>query len=346
MRDVLVTGGAGFFGGVLKRRLLAEGFRCVNLDLVPDADRHENLESVQGDLRDQDLLSSLFSTHRFETVFHCAAMLAHGSMDETLLWTSNVDGTRNIAEACRQFDVPTLVFTSTNCLWGSNLGHAVREDEPPNPIEIYGRSKLAAEQVLSKYYSNSLNVITLRCPTIIDSGRLGLLAILFEFIQDGKKVWVVGGGANRYQFIYAQDLASACLLARNHPSSETFHIGSDDVKPLRAVYDAVIAEAGSKSRVASLPKAPAIAAMKLAHKLGVSPLGPYHYQMIAEDFLFDTAKIKAALGWKPTLTNEQMLVRAYQYYAAQREEIHARTNVSAHSKATEMGVIRLLKWIS
>ena len=107
---------------------------------------------------------------------------------------------------------------------------------------------------------------------------------------------MVGGGANRYQFIYAQDLATACILAMNYPHSDTFHIGSDDVKPLRAVYDAVITEAKSKSRVASLPKGPAIAAMKLAHKLGISPLGPDHYHMIAEDFLFDTTKIKAKLG--------------------------------------------------
>ena len=289
--------------------------------------------------------SKTFAHHKFAAVFHCAAMLAHGAMDENLLWSSNVDGTRNIAEACRTFGVPTLVFTSTNCLWASNLGHAIAEDEKPEPIEIYGRSKLAAEEVLAEY-RDALNVIILRCPTIIDSGRLGLLAILFEFIQDGKKVWVVGGGANRYQFIYAQDLATACLLAMNYPHSDTFHIGSDDVNSLRAVYDAVIQEAKSSSRVASLPKGPAIAAMKLAHRLGISPLGPYHYQMIAEDFLFDTRKIKGRLGWRPTLTNEQMLVRAYQYYAAQRDEIHARRDVSAHSKPASMGVIRLLKWIS
>jgi len=345
MSNVLITGGSGFFGGVLKRRLLAEGFRCVNIDLVADGDRHDELESIQGDLRDRDLLARVFSTHRFAAVFHCAAMLAHGAMDENLLWTSNVDGTRNIAEACRDHGVPKLVFTSTNCLWASNVGHAITEEEKPEPIEIYGKSKLAAEAVLAEF-RDCLNVIILRCPTIIDSGRLGLLAILFEFIQDGKKVWVVGGGANRYQFIYAQDLAAACILALEYPRSEIFHIGSDDVKPLRAVYDAVIEEAKSKSRVASLPKGPAIAAMKLAHQLGISPLGPYHYQMIAEDFLFDTAKIKAKLGWMPTLTNEEMLVRAYRYYASQREEIHARTDVSAHSKPASMGVIRLLKWIS
>src|SRR5271170_2756550 len=253
MPEVLITGGSGFFGGVLKRRLLAEGLRCVNIDLVPDTDYHENLESIQGDLREKALLAEVFAKHKFAAVFHCAAMLAHGAMDETLLWTSNVDGTRNIAEACRSFGVPTLVFTSTNCLWGSNLGHAVAEDEPPQPIEIYGRSKLAAEEALAEF-RDALNVIILRCPTIIDSGRLGLLAILFEFIQDGKKVWVVGGGANRYQFIFAQDLATACLLAMNCPHSDTFHIGSDDVKSLRAVYDAVICEAKSNSRVASMPK--------------------------------------------------------------------------------------------
>jgi UDP-glucose 4-epimerase len=345
MQELLITGGSGFFGGVLKRRLLAEGFRCVNIDLVPDGDHHENLESIQGDLRDKDLLDRIFATHKFVAVFHIAAMLAHGAMDETLLWTSNVDGTRNIAEACKTHRVPTLVFTSTNCLWASNVGHAIAEDEKPAPIEIYGRSKLAAEEVLAEY-CEAMNVVILRCPTIIDEGRLGLLAILFEFIQDGKKVWVVGGGANRYQFIYAQDLVEACLLAMKYPQSDIFHIGSDDVKSLRAVYDAVIAEAHSGSRVASLPKGPTIAAMKVAHRLGISPLGPYHYQMIAEDFLFDTAKIKTSLGWRPTLTNEQMLVRAYRYYAAQRDEIHARTEVSAHSKPASMGVIRLLKWIS
>jgi hypothetical protein len=86
--------------------------------------------------------------------------------------------------------------------------------------------------------------------------------------------------------------------------------------------------------------------MKAAHKLGVSPLGPYHYRMIAESFVFDTTRIKRELGWRPTLTNEQMMLRAFEYYRRNREAIHERTDVSAHSKAAPMGVIRLLKWIS
>lgn len=347
-KEVLVSGASGFFGGVLKRRLLAEGFAVTNIDLVRDEDSHADLTSIQGDIRDAELLARTFAEHTFDAVFHCAAMLAHDVKDDDLLWTSNVDGTRLVAEAALAAGVTKVVNISSNCLWGENLGHVVAEDETPAPVELYGRSKLAAEQELAKLHEAhpELQPITLRCPTIIDMGRLGLLAILFEFIDDGKKVWVVGDGSNRYQFIYAQDLATACIQCLGYAGSNLFHIGSDSVPTMRGMYEAVIREAGSRSRVASLPKAPAIALMKLAHKLNISPLGPYHYRMIAESFVFDTTRIRRELGWQPTLTNEQMMLRAFSYYRDNRRAIHGRTDVSAHSKAAPMGVIRLLKWLS
>jgi nucleoside-diphosphate-sugar epimerase len=346
MSHVLVTGGAGFFGGILKRHLLQNHFRVTSIDRVPDPSWHPNLTKVTGDLRNLALLKSAFQGSRFDAVFHCAAVLAHGmSVDEGDLWSSNVGATRMLAEACRSYGVPKLVFISTNCLWASNLGHPVREDEPPAPAEIYGQSKLQGEEIL-RGYAKHLDVVILRCPTIIDRGRLGLLAILFEFIDDGKTVWVVGDGSNRYQFIYAEDLARACISALSYEGSDVFHVGSANVPSLRAVYQAVIDASGSSSKVRSLPLKPALAAMRLAHRLRLSPLGPYHYRMIAEDFLFDTTKIRAKLGWQSTLTNEEMLVQAYRYYATRREEIQSRSDVSAHSKAAPMGVIRLLKWVS
>ena len=348
-REVLVTGGSGFFGGVLKRRLLEEGFAVTNIDLVRDEDAGaEGLTSVQGDIRDAGLLARMFVEHRFEAVFHCAAMLAHDVKDDTLLWTSNVDGTRLVAEAALAAGVIKMVNISSNCLWAEGFGRPVTEADEPAPVELYGRSKLQAERELAALVEKrpDFRVVTLRCPTIIDSGRLGLLAILFEFIEDGKKVWVVGDGSSRYQFIYAQDLATACLLCLQYEESNLFHIGSDDVPTMRGMYESVIRAAGSKARVASLPRRPTIAMMQLAHKLGVSPLGPYHYRMIAESFVFDTSRIRRELGWTPTLTNEEMMLRAFSYYSENRKAIHARTDVSAHSKAAPMGIIRLLKWLS
>ncbi|QMV18550.1 NAD-dependent epimerase/dehydratase family protein [Granulicella sp. 5B5] len=348
-REVLVTGASGFFGGVLKRRLLAEGFAVTNIDLVRDEDAGaEGLSSIQGDIRNGELLKRTFAEHRFEAVFHCAAMLAHDVKDETLLWTSNVDGTRLLAEAAQAASVTKIVNISSNCLWAEGFGRPVTEDDAPAPVELYGQSKLEAERALAKLVEQhpEMRVVTLRCPTIIDSGRLGLLAILFEFIEDGKKVWVVGDGSNRYQFIYAQDLATACLLCLEYEESNLFHIGSDDVPTMRGMYESVIRAAGSKARVAQLPRMPTIAAMQLAHRLKVSPLGPYHYRMIAESFVFDTQRIRRELRWEPTLTNEEMMLRAFSYYSENRRAIHARTDVSAHSKAAPMGVIRLLKWLS
>lgn len=344
-RKVLITGGSGFFGSALKRLMLDNDFACVSIDLVEDNYEHPNLTSVRGDIRDRTQLDQLFAAHCFDAVFHIAAILAHAVKDKRFLWESNVDGTRNIAELACAYRVPKIVFTSSNCLWGESFDRPVTEEDPPRPVEIYGHSKWEGEKILQSV-SDHLDVVVLRCPTIVDAGRLGLLAILFEFIDEGRKVWVVGGGDNRYQFIYAPDLAEACIKALNYQGSRVFNIGSDDVKTFREVYEYVIQQAGSTARVASLPRGLTLSLMKLAYALKVSPLGPYQYKMIAENFVFDTSRIKNDLSWKPTATNEQMLYKAYRYYHDNLAEIRGREGVSAHRQGAKMGIIRLLKWVS
>ena len=191
-KPLLITGSAGFFGDILKKQLLTQGYTCVGLDLHKDDYSHSNLVTVQGDIRDRKLVSLLFNQHKFGAVFHCAAMLAHDIPDKNLLWESNVEGTRNIANTAIESGVSKLIFTSSNCLWANNFGRPVQERDIPNPVEIYGRSKLEAENLLLDC-SNNLDVIILRCPTIIDEGRLGLLAILFELIDEG---WYQGNIAD------------------------------------------------------------------------------------------------------------------------------------------------------
>jgi nucleoside-diphosphate-sugar epimerase len=342
---VLITGGSGFFGEILKARLLDEGFDCVSIDLQPDPTIHPRLRSVLGDIRDSDLVGKLFSEHRFEAVFHCAAILAHAVDDRDFLWSSNVAGTEVIARAAAAHQVSKLVFISSNCLWAESFHRPVTEQDEPQPVEIYGRSKWEAEKVLDRY-RGELDSVILRSPTIIDEGRLGLLAILFDFIREGRRVWVVGKGDNRYQFVYAPDLADACILALGATGSVCYNVGSDGVGSLREVYQHVIDQAGTGARVASLPAGPTLGAMRVASALKLSPLGPYHWRMIAEDFMFDTSKIKADLDWQPSLTNEEMLARAYKSYERDFDEIHRRTEVSAHRQPAKMGAIRLLKWLS
>ena len=316
----VITGGSGFFGGILKRRLLELGWKCVNFDIVTDEDRHLNLTSYQLDLRNRAAVRSTLEKHSSTVIFHCAAMLAHEVKDKSALWDSNVEGTRNLADAAAAIGVKKIVYTSTNCLWGRVLGRPVREDDPPEPIEIYGKSKWEGEKILLSHKDHFDSVI-IRCPTITDAGRLGLLTILFEFIAEGRRVWVVGRGDNRYQFVYAQDLAAACVYAATHPGSGVFNVGSDNVRTMREVYEEVIRRAGTGARVRSLPRLPTLMAMRLAYWLGVSPLGPYHYKMIAESFQFDNSKAKREIGFVPTASNEEMLWRTYEYYRDHTEEL-------------------------
>ncbi len=138
MRTVLVTGGAGFFGGVLKRRILDSGNRCISVDICPDEDEHANLLKKQIDIRDSAQLNQVFSSERIDGVVHCAAMLAHAAEDHNQLWSGNVEGTRNVTEAMRRHGVRQLVFTSTNCLWGKSLRRPLLKTIYPTPLRSTG----------------------------------------------------------------------------------------------------------------------------------------------------------------------------------------------------------------
>jgi len=346
MKTFLVTGGSGFFGQILSRYLVSKGYRIVNIDLVDSEYEDESFISYKGDIRDRELLDKIFSSYEIDAVFHLAAMLAHERKMIKELWSSNVDGTQNIMDMCIKYGVDRIIFTSSNCLWGRNFDYPVTEEEEPAPVEIYGRSKLEGEKILLSS-PDKVKSIIIRCPTIMDEGRLGLLAILFEFVDDNKKLWLVGKGDNRYQFIYAKDLARACELALDHGKSDVFNIGSDDVKSFNYTYQYVIDHSESRSRLAHFPPRFAKFMMKACYFLGISPLGVYQYNMISSTFIFDTSKIKREFGWEPTLKNEDMLLRSYEYYHKNREEIHNRKDVSAHNREADMGfAIRVLKFFS
>lgn len=343
MKNILLTGGAGFFGTVLKEILVDKGFFVVSIDLEKDQYKHENFVAVKGDIRNVELLNELCAKWKFDAIYHCAAMLAHDQKNFNELWTSNVDGTQNMVDIAQKYNINKIVFTSTNCLFAQNFDKLVTEDEPANPVEIYGKSKLEAEEILLKN-SEKVNSVIFRCPTIMDEGRLGLLGILFEFIDENRKLPMVGNGENKYQFIYAKDLVEAFILALDYNKTQVFNIGSDNVKSFNEVYTYVFKHSGSKSRLWHLPKNFMIWGMKICNKLHISPLGPYQYKMIAENFVFDTTKIKRELKWKPTLSNDEMLLKSFNYYHKNKEEIKNRKNVSAHREVAKMGIIKLIKW--
>jgi UDP-glucose 4-epimerase len=343
-RRALVTGGAGYFGGIFARYLADREIEVVSLDRLADPDPDPRIVEVVADLRHAEEVSAVLGDlGPFDAIFHCAAVMGHESRTPQELWDCNVTGTEILADAAIAAGVRKLVCTSSDCVFGRPFDRPVDEDEPVCPIEAYGRSKVEAERILAGR-ADRLEVDVLRCPMIVSAGRLGIVAILFEFAREGRRIYLVGDGSNRHSFIHALDLAEACLLAARAPGSHLYHVGGDDVSPLREVYAGVIEEAESSSRLVRLPRAPARAALSLLHRIGVSPLGPYHARLISGSFVFDTTRIKDDLGWRPTRTHEDMLREAYRFYAG--NEAERSDELSATRQGAKLGILRLVKLLS
>jgi UDP-glucose 4-epimerase len=341
----IVTGGMGFFGSFLADYLIAGGHDVLSIDRLPDDRSERTYENVQLDITDGAAFqAAVKKAGNVDAILHVAALLAHDKENLHHLWDSNVKGTQNVIECARALGIGKVVFTSTNCVFSTGFEKPVDESTPTNPIEIYGRSKLAAEAAIAA--APDVSSIVIRCPTIIAAGRLGLLTILFDFVREGRSLYVVGNGGNRYSFIAAQDLANACFLASQSKCIGLYHIGSDNVPTMKELYQSLMVHAGKEPRIRCLPNGLTQESLKVLNGLGLSPLGPYHYRMIAANFVFDNTKLKQDLNWKPTLTNSEILVEAYEYYVAHRDEIKGRQNVSAHKTGVKAGVLNLLRLIS
>ena len=129
MACYLITGGAGFFGSILKKYFLNKGHKCVSIDLEIDNFKNENFVAYKGDINDNDLMDEIFENHKFDAIFHCAALLAHVKKDLKKLWQANVNGTENVCKYATKHNIKKIIFISSNCLWAKNFDNEVTEDE-------------------------------------------------------------------------------------------------------------------------------------------------------------------------------------------------------------------------
>jgi nucleoside-diphosphate-sugar epimerase len=344
----LVTGGSGFLGGLLIRRLTEKGMKCVSVDLRQPKDEYDTSQAtfVVGDATDRRLLFDLASRHKFDVVFHLASQIDFAVRNQRALFNNNVDCTKAVAETAKKYRIPKVILTSSNSIYvGNRLKRPITETDVPEPVDEYGRSKVQSEIILARC-SGFFDHVIIRCPNVIDAGRVGMLSILFEFIEEGRRCWVIGKGGIRHQCIYAQDLNTALLHSIHYPKSNVFNIGSDNVPTFAEMYRAVIEHAHSRSRIVSVPGRAAIMLLRLAHRMHLSPMGEYQFRMLTSDFVFDTTRIKTELAWKPTLTNSEMLCKAHDHYVANRESIYGGGHSSANSRPVNMGILRLLKRLS
>jgi len=341
-RTVLVTGGSGYFGTVLVSEALARGDRVRIFDLnEPEPSGRSaiaDLEYVIGDVRDRAAVRA--ACEGADVVLHNVAQVPL-ARDRALFDSVNVIGTANVLVGARDAGVTKVVHTSSSAVFGIPESNPVREDSPCRPLEAYGRAKLRAEQLCHEAEAAGLDVTIVRPRTILGHGRLGIFAVLFEFIAAGAPVYVLGRGDNKYQLVHANDLADACLRAADRSGPATYNVGAGEFGTMRETLQALLDHAGTGSVVRSLPTGAARSAMHALATVGLAPFAPYHWLLYGESLYFDTTKARNELGWTPHHSNASMLIESYDWYVTHRDELAE--SRSQHQSPVRLGALKVLR---
>jgi len=313
-RSVLVTGGSGYFGSVLSELALARGDSVRIFDL--NAPTLSGAEFVEGDVR--DAAATRAACDGIDVVFHNVAQVPLAK-DRDLFDEVNVRGTANVLVAARDARVSKVVHTSSSAVFGIPDHNPVNETSPCRPLEAYGRAKLRAELLCHDAVAAGQDVTIVRPRTVLGHGRLGVFALLFEFVADGAPVFVLGSGDNRYQLVHANDLADACLRAGDRAGASVYNIGALEFGTMRETLQALVDHAQTGSGVRSLPVAPARFGMHALATLGLAPFAPYHWLLYSESLFFDVTKARRELGWEPQHSNASMVIESYEWFLAHRQ---------------------------
>ncbi len=341
MNKVLVTGGSGFLGIGLVRRLVADGCRVRTLDINDpyDSELEDRIEFIRGDVRDASLVSE--ACRDVDTVFHLAAAVlpTRGKKNYTSI---NAGGTRNVLGACLEHGVGQVVHISTSAVFGVPRQLPVTEETAQGPMGYYGNAKFQGEEEIRKHRREGLRVCILRPRTIVGTERLGIFHILFDWIKAGKRIPIIGSGTNLFQFVSSRDVVEASILAAEKGSNDDFNIGAEEFSTVRGDLESLVRHAGSGSRVISIPAPMAKIPLQVLDLMRLSPLMDWQYKVADKPFYFDISKAKSLLGWQPHDSNAQMFADSYDWYINHFQE-SASIYGSTHRQAVRQKALRLLR---
>ncbi len=340
-----ISGGAGFLGLHLARRLIAEGHDVRSLDVVglDDEQLEGSVCEIRGDIRDEAAARELVDGARI--LVHAAAALPIRGRGE--IQSVNVDGTLTLLSAAAEAGVKRVIFISSTAVYGVPDKHPIEEDDPLVGVGHYGESKIEAEDVCRAFMRRGLECVIVRPKTFIGPERLGVFEILFDWIREGRRIYTLGDGSNRYQLLAVEDLVEAITLAasKRAAAGETLNVGAKEFGTVRSDLQELIDHAGSSSRLTPIPIRPAEVALRALELARVSPLVEWHYKTAHRDSFVDVSKAERVLGWKARLSNAQTLIETYDWYLAHLEEVGRASGVT-HRVPWNQQALGLLKKVS
>jgi UDP-glucuronate 4-epimerase len=300
MSHILVTGGAGFIGSHLTRRLLGRGDRVTVLDNFNDfydpARKRANFAAlegepppvlVEGDIRDAELVDRIFREGKFDAVVHLAARAGvRPSLEQPILYEDvNCIGTLRLLEAARHHGPETFIFGSSSSVYGTNEKVPFAEsDEINQPISPYATTKRTGELLAYNYHHlYGLRISCLRFFTVYGPAQRPEMAIhkFTSLLARGEPVTLYGDGTTQRDYTYIDDIIDGTVAALDlAPGFEILNLGGSETTALADLVRWLADELAVEPRIEYLPDQPGdvpitYADVSKAHRvLGYSPKVP------------------------------------------------------------------------
>jgi UDP-glucose 4-epimerase len=317
---VLVTGGAGYVGSVVADRLLRVGHAVTVLDNLSKGRRQAvpaKAEFVQADTGDQDSVEHVFKVGRFNAVMHFAAFIEAGeSMQQPEKYFDNNSAkTLSLLRSVLKHQVPRFVFSSTAAVYGEPRRIPIMEDDPLDPTNAYGESKLMVERMLSWFHgAHGLRYASLRYFNAAGgtpergeahNPETHLIPLVLQVALGQRPSVAIYGtdyqtkdGTGIRDYIHIDDLATAHLLALDgleQHSRLICNLGSGSGFTVREIIEVARKVTGHEIPVVESPRRPGDAAVLVA----------------------SSEKIRRVLGWNPQHSNIECIVQsAWEWHKA------------------------------
>jgi UDP-glucuronate 4-epimerase len=318
MKDILVTGGAGFIGSHLVDRLVGDGGARVTVvddfsDFYDPRIKRANIAShlerddfelVEADIADSRAMNDLFARASFDCVVHLAARAGvRPSVEDPLAYEeSNVRGTFTLLEAARRNGVPKFIFGSSSSVYGLNSKVPFAEEDPiANPISPYAATKIAAEAACRVYsHLYDLRVVCLRFFTVYGARQRPDLAIhkFARLISQGQPIPIFGDGTTQRDYTYVDDIISGVVAAMQYDQSqfEVINLGESQTVELRRLVELLERALGKRAIIDHQPLQPGDVPLTYA----------------------DVGKARRLLGYEPQTNIEAGIDRFVDWFKRQR----------------------------
>lgn len=313
----VIFGGDGFVGRYIARDLLARGETVVIADRVKsNMPIYDYAEHVECNVRNAEDVQKV-ALNPGDMVYNMAARLLMPPVKkkdrDDAFFPVHVDGTRNILTHMHASGCDRLVQFSTDMVYGRSLvPPPIPTDHPQNPIDAYGQSKKACEDVCLEWRPKGINISVFRPRMVMGPGRLGLLSNLFKLVKSNMPVPTIGSGKNRYQFVSVFDCASFAIQAGDMGCPNgAWNLGSTNNPSTKQVLKSLIKHAGSKSVVIPTPAFAVKWVLGALDAMDRTLMTREQYAIADEDYVVDVEDLRDAYGRIPEGSDEDMIIQAW-----------------------------------